>query len=230
MFALEVFSSGKSTSQSAGEFRRHAGHSAPGYTLIELLVVIAVIAILIALLLPALQAARESARATRCRSNLRQIVLSIQLFEQQNGYYPSAGWGWKWPPHDGLKADMQPGSWIYPVLPFMEGNTLAGSQADTDTLVRTPLAIFYCPSRRTAAAYPCTNDDLIPHIEGDVNKSDYAACAGDHDDPNAAGLTRPFFSRFRSPTVPIPRGGQRRAKFAKRRASFSSAATSRMPK
>lgn len=50
-----------------------------GFTLIELLVVIAIIAILVALLLPAIQAAREAARRTQCKSNLKQIGISLNV-------------------------------------------------------------------------------------------------------------------------------------------------------
>ncbi len=164
-----------------------------GFTLIELLVVIAIIALLIALLLPAIQAARESARAARCRGNIRQIVLSLQIYEERNGFYPSAGWGWMWPPTPSLERDLQSGSWIYPILPLMDQSSLYGADVSTQVLVKTPVEVFYCPSRRPPAAYPCTNDELIPNITGNVNKSDYAACAGDHNDPNSAGISRSFF-------------------------------------
>ncbi len=51
-----------------------------GFTLMELLVVVAIIAVLAGILFPVLARAREAARATRCRSNLRQLGMSLSLY------------------------------------------------------------------------------------------------------------------------------------------------------
>ena len=80
-----------------------------GFTLIELLVVIAVIGILIALLLPALSSTRDSARAAVCKSNMKQIGLSLHTYaEGHGGRFP-------WTEHS--HADK---SWIVTLGPYLE--------------------------------------------------------------------------------------------------------------
>jgi prepilin-type N-terminal cleavage/methylation domain-containing protein/prepilin-type processing-associated H-X9-DG protein len=59
-----------------------------GFTLIELLVVIAIIVILAALLLAALNRAKIAADSAGCKSNLRQIMVAMSMYTQQEAAYP----------------------------------------------------------------------------------------------------------------------------------------------
>lgn len=59
-----------------------------GFTLIELLVVISIISLLMAMTLPTLAKARGAARRVQCASNIRTILQSTVIFEQQDGQLP----------------------------------------------------------------------------------------------------------------------------------------------
>src|SRR5260370_21072868 len=58
------------------------------FTLIELLVVIAIIGILAALLLPSLVRAKAQAHSARCKSNLHQMGLALQMYIGDYKAYP----------------------------------------------------------------------------------------------------------------------------------------------
>jgi prepilin-type N-terminal cleavage/methylation domain-containing protein len=180
--------------------RAHGCSRAPkaAFTLVELLVVIAIIGILVALLLPAIQAAREAARRSQCSSQLKQLALGSLNHHDVNRHFQTGGWGWFWvgDPDRGYALE-QPGGWIFNTLPFIEEGALhdRGADGDGDKLtipqrraveevVKSPITIINCPSRRSATTYPMStnaggNAGLKNSVTPDVaGRSDYAMCSG----------------------------------------------------
>jgi prepilin-type N-terminal cleavage/methylation domain-containing protein/prepilin-type processing-associated H-X9-DG protein len=168
-----------------------------GFTLVELLVVIAIIGILVALLLPAVQAAREAARRNQCKNNLKQLSLGCLLHEDVHKFLPSGGWSSNYAADANMGyGARQPGGWYFNVLAYIEeGSThdlnkglsvqplVAGAQQATVQLETTPIAMFHCPSRRTAKPYahgwgPLKVQNWINNLPA-VVKGDYAANSGD---------------------------------------------------
>ncbi len=175
------------------------------FTLVELLTVVAILGVLVALLLPAVQAARESARIAQCQNHLRQLGLAVLIHHETLGYFPSGGWGPHWigEPELGTGAE-QPGGWAFNILAYLEqahlrelGGELGGTSREEALAARvaTPLAVFHCPARRSAAGYPdshagyyrtATSSAMTLTLAG---RSDYAANAGDVG--NRIGLAAP---------------------------------------
>jgi prepilin-type N-terminal cleavage/methylation domain-containing protein len=171
-----------------------------GFTLVELLVVIAIIGILVALLLPAVQASRERARKTECQNHLKQLALATQMHLDTHQFFPSGGWSGAFvaDPHRGY-GGQQPGGWVFSLIEYLEDASLRTNAANhkledfplgagLEALYQSAPPVFYCPSRRTARAYPFKQSGNGPWslsvaqgvlLLPGVTKSDYAISSGD---------------------------------------------------
>jgi len=63
---------------------KHLSRRSGAFTLIELLVVIAIIAVLMGVLMPALNRVKESARQQSCGTRVRQHVLALNMYANEN--------------------------------------------------------------------------------------------------------------------------------------------------
>ena len=180
-------------------------HQRSAFTLVELLVVIAIIGTLVALLLPAVQSAREAARRNSCVNNLKQQMMSTQLHHDTKNRYMM-----------GRETSWQQGvSWAFHILPFIEMKNVFDSfvpelpvfDEANSLAMRTPVEIFYCPSRRSPAAdRDFDNNDQPSLVQDAAAGGDYAANAGHHyrfgteesdwtDTPDMGAVAGPIFTR-----------------------------------
>jgi prepilin-type N-terminal cleavage/methylation domain-containing protein/prepilin-type processing-associated H-X9-DG protein len=144
-------------------------HHRSGFTLIELLVVIAIIAILIGLLLPAVQKVREAAARMQCSNNLKQISLANMNYESAYGtFLPGVGKnGCCW------------GTWMIPILPYMEQDNLFSNYTNfggLDPLPRYTGGTNAVVSRTRLKSFTCPTD--TPQSWGNWTKHNYALNAG----------------------------------------------------
>jgi hypothetical protein len=137
-----------------------------------LLVVIAILAVLIGLLLPAVQKVRESAARLECTNNLKQTGLALHSHHDTLGVLPHGGH--HVPPATCADVTRRgtEWSWAYHILPYLGQENVY--RAVTETVDRTPIKVYYCPSRRPPLLYP------------NEAKIDYAGNAGTNQDD--AGL------------------------------------------
>lgn len=132
-----------------------------GYTLIELLVVVFVLAVVAGLALPAVQSARESSRRLECTSQLRQISIALQSYVAREGFFPPVN-----SPTFLLRKTSQPVSAhcfsplarmladlgrteLFAATNFSRPPAWPENLPRNDTVMRTTVNLFLCPSDRT---------------------------------------------------------------------------------
>jgi prepilin-type processing-associated H-X9-DG protein len=163
--------------------------------------VIAIIGVLVALLLPAVQAAREAARRMSCSNNVKNLVLAMHNYAEQNKQFPMGV--------RGLGSNYGH-SWTVGIMPFIEQNNLynnwkfgAFSFTDNDDqLNNLIIPIYRCPSSPLAKTIT-VNGFKIQQVN-------YVAIAGTTNSADSNGSPAPTFT-YNGTTVAFTSADNRKA-------------------
>lgn len=153
-------------------------HVPTGFTLTELLAVIGIIGMLVFLMIPAIQSTREVARRTSCASNLIQLIIAVQNYEDAIRAYPPGTVD-----AQGPISNLPQGyhhNWVEQLLPYLE---LQNHYRHVDRTVsvyhpnnapvrnRVASRLFRCPSSvapdNGLTEYAAVHHDLESPIDSD---------------------------------------------------------------
>jgi prepilin-type N-terminal cleavage/methylation domain-containing protein len=216
---MMIKSNMRNDGQSYANFRCQGRRGTGGWSLVELIVVMAIVAVLLCVVVVAVQGAREASRKTVCQNHLRQIGLAVQSHVTSRQYFPTNGWGWRLIPDAQLhQRGGQAGGWLFQLLPYVELKSLHDlgvfSQTPAVTLerkhrlLRTPVAIFNCPSRSVPTFIPQRRvpgfyvnlpepPELVASADYAVNGGTFSIFPQNH--PSGDGVTqmdKPYLDAF----------------------------------
>ncbi|MDR3571018.1 MAG: prepilin-type N-terminal cleavage/methylation domain-containing protein [Candidatus Pacebacteria bacterium] len=148
-----------------------------GFTLIELLVVIAIIGLLASIILASLNTARQKGRDARRVSDIKSIQLALELYFDQNSYYPQQS----------AALSTSPSS---DVLPIAQLVPVYIASAPSDPSGSTPYHYQYQSLDSTGAI--CTESDptqctgylLVANLEAGANNSTWSGTLPSGDPAN----------------------------------------------
>jgi prepilin-type processing-associated H-X9-DG protein len=101
------------------------------------------------------QKVREAAARAHCQNNLKQLGLAAHHFHDANKRLPPGGTNSSGYTYSHYKVDL---NWAYWILPYIEQQALfsshrTGTDPQNPLLATTPVATYFCPSRRSVQLY-----------------------------------------------------------------------------
>ncbi|TVQ63672.1 MAG: hypothetical protein EA379_03495 [Phycisphaerales bacterium] len=140
-------------------YRRLAG----GFTLLDLLVSIVVIGLLLAIVLPLLAQASEATKRVVCRSNVRQIGITLALYaESHNGRLPQSIYATEY--QQGL---FMPQEMLLVRTPEALDGWDGLGRLFIEDYIATPQS-FYCPSHRAGHTFDAYESAWIDPVDTEI--------------------------------------------------------------